>query len=71
MAVLDLAGFEQAEARLLELEMWVASTRLNLTDFEWAAVRLRLGCLEWMVMLAVFERAAVASLGVLVIVVTL
>jgi hypothetical protein len=27
--------------------------------------------LEWMVMLAVFERAAVASLGVLVIVVTL
>jgi hypothetical protein len=70
-AVLDLAGFEWAEARPLELEMWMAATRLDLSDFERAAVRLRLGSLEWMVMLAVFERAAVASLSVLVMVVTL
>jgi hypothetical protein len=46
MAVLDLAGFEWAEARLLELEMWMTATRLNLSDFEWAAVRLRSGSLE-------------------------
>jgi hypothetical protein len=70
-AVLDLAGFEWAEARLLELEMWTAVTRLSLSDFEWAAVRLRSGGLEWMVMLAVFEWAAVVSLGELVMVVTL
>jgi hypothetical protein len=46
MAVLNLAGFERAEIGLLELEMWVASMRLNLTDFEWAVVRLRSGSLE-------------------------
>jgi hypothetical protein len=71
MAVLDLAGFKWAEAGLLELAMWVVSTRLNLTNFERAAVRLRSGGLEQIVMLAVFEQAAAASLGVLVMVVTL
>ena len=61
-AVLGLAGFERAEARLLELEMWAAATRLNLSDFGWAEVMLRSGGLEQMVMLAVYERVAMAGL---------
>ena len=61
MAVLGLAGFEQAEARLLELEMWAAATRLNLSGFGRAEVMLRSGGLEQMVMLAVCERAAMAG----------
>ena len=58
-ARLDLADLE---ARLLELEMWATEMRLNLSDFEWAAAaRLRSGGLEWMVILAVLERAAAAA----------
>ena len=60
-AVLGLAGFEWAEARLLELEMWVVATRLNLSNFGWAEVMLRSGGLEQMVMLAVCEWAAMAG----------
>jgi hypothetical protein len=69
--MLDLAGFGRAEARLLELEMWAVATRLNLSDFGRAVVRLRSGGLERMVILAVFEWAAAASLGKLVMVATL
>jgi hypothetical protein len=70
--MLDLTGFEQAEVRFLELEMWVMETRLNLSDFEWVVVaRLRSDSLEQMVILAVFEWVVAASLGKLVIVVTL
>jgi hypothetical protein len=32
--MLDLTGFEWAEARFLELEMWAMEIRLNLSDFE-------------------------------------
>ena len=43
---LDIVGFKQAEARLLELktklEIWVTETRLKLSDFERAAAA-RLG----------------------------
>ena len=71
-AVLDLVGCERAEARFLELEMWATVTRLNLSDFELVVVaRLRLDGLERMVILAVLERAAAASLGELVMVATL
>jgi hypothetical protein len=70
--MLDLTGFERAEARFLELEMWATETRLNLSDFELVVVaRLRSDGLEQMVILAVFERAAAASLGKLVMVATL
>ena len=51
-AALDLAGFEWAEARVLELRMWVTETRLNLSNFERAAARLRSSNLKQMVMLA-------------------
>jgi hypothetical protein len=55
--MLDLTGFERAEARLLELQMWAAATRLNLSNFELVVVaRLRSDGLERMVTLAVFER---------------
>ena len=71
-AVLDLAGCERAEARFLELEIWVTVTRLNLSDFELVVVaRLRSDGLERMVILAVLEWAAAASLGELVMVATL
>jgi hypothetical protein len=66
VTMLDLTGFEWAEARFLELEMWVVVTRLNLSNFGWVVVRLRSGGLEWMVMLAVCERAAMAGLCKLV-----
>ena len=61
---LGLADLERAEmARLLELEMWATVTRLNLSDFELVVVaRLRSNGLERMVILAVLERAAAASL---------
>ena len=72
MAVLNLAGCEWAEARFLELEMWAMVTRLKLSDFELVVVvRLRSDGLERMVILAVLERAAAASLGELVMVATL
>ena len=67
-----MAGCERMEARLLELEMWTAVTILNLSDFELVVVaRLRSDGLERMVILAVLERAAAASLGELVMVATL
>ena len=65
-AVLDLTGFEWAGVRLLELEMLATRTRLNLSNFERAAARLRSGGLERMVVLAVFGQAAVAGLCELV-----
>ena len=69
---LDLADCERAEVRFLELEMWATVTRLNLSDFELVVVaRLRSDGLERMVILAVLERAAAASLGELVMVATL
>ena len=52
------------EARLLELEMWTAATRLNLSDFERAAVRLRSGGLEReAARLCELARAVILGLG--------
>ena len=59
-----MAGCERMEARLLELEMWTVVTRLNLSDFERAVVRLRLGSLEReAARLCELARAVILNLG--------